>query len=207
MYKCYDGIINNLAATTDEPSSTYFGDKKALRRWLREARGSATLKHRREWSARISEHVLSLPAITDADTVFCYVSIGDEVDTREIINRLAASKKHIWLPRIAAGYMQALPFEGWEALTPGQLAIPEPSSSSPEGVRFDVTLTPGLGFSTVGERIGYGAGHYDHWFRNHNGGVRVGLAFSLLILDSLPTANNDVGMNVVISEEGVIAIR
>jgi 5-formyltetrahydrofolate cyclo-ligase len=184
-----------------------FADKSALRKHLRAVRNALSVAQRQRWTAELSERVLGLAEVRQAETVFCYVSKDDEVGSHDLIDRLIAAGKKLWIPRTETEGLLALPFTGWQAMKPGQLGILEPRGAAGEARNeFDVTLTPGLGFSQQGDRIGYGAGYYDRWFSRYNGGLRVGLTYTAQLVEAMPVDERDIAMHVVVTQDSTIEV-
>ena len=182
--------------------------KSAARRLLRERREKLDLQCRASHSATIRSHLLQLPLITSADVIFCFISSGVEVSTHEVIDQLLAMGKTVLAPRILRGEpMRAVPFRGWANLAPGVLGIPAPVESVAYPGYVDLVITPGLGFTPAGTRLGYGRGYYDRWFATHQHGLRVGVAFECQIEPSLPSVSSDVPMNFIITEQRTIATQ
>ena len=66
-------------------------------------------------------------------------------------------------------------------------------------------LVPGLAFDPAGGRLGYGLGFYDRAFAVADpGALKVGLAFELQIIESIPADPHDVPMDFVVTEDRVI---
>lgn len=65
----------------------------------------------------------------------------------------------------------------------------------------DFWLIPGVGFDRQGNRLGHGAGYYDRLLAKAPG-IRAGIAFAFQVLDGLAVEAHDVGMNLVITEQG-----
>ncbi len=66
-----------------------------------------------------------------------------------------------------------------------------------------VVVLPGRAFDRRGFRLGRGAGHYDRALSELSPDVlRVGFAFALQIVDTLPAEPHDVPVHVVVSELG-----
>lgn len=85
---------------------------------------------------------------------------------------------------------------------------PDPASSNEIQIE-DATgvLVPGLVFDRNGGRIGSGKGFYDRALKNYQG-VKVGVALSVQVSDSpLPCEPFDVAMDVVVTEQSVIAVK
>ncbi|MBI2994870.1 MAG: 5-formyltetrahydrofolate cyclo-ligase [Gammaproteobacteria bacterium] len=179
--------------------------KRILRKELRERRVAIALAARRETSERIRDRLLQLPEVGSAGSVFCFISNSEEVDTHALIDSLVERGKRVLVPWIpAGGDMAAVRFTGWASLAPGQLGILTPVSPHPFDGHVDVCITPGLGFTLRGERLGYGRGYYDRWFSSHTSGPRVGIGFDFQIVDQLPTSDRDVRLDGLVTEARVI---
>jgi 5-formyltetrahydrofolate cyclo-ligase len=138
-------------------------------------------------------------------TVFCYISFGSEVDTRAVLAWLLAGGKQVCVPRItAAKAIEAVVFTGWNGLEPGPYGIPAPAGADVYTGDIDICITPGLGFSMNGGRLGHGPGYYDRWFTAHPVPSKIGLAYECQILDELPVEPHDTVMDVIITEERII---
>lgn len=145
--------------------------------------------------------------IEDAKSVFCFISHGTEVDTHGIIDHLLTQGKTLAVPKImAASYMTAVRFQDWGELEAGQLGILSPRSNTVMIGAFNVTITPGLAFSECGKRLGFGRGYYDKWFQTNNAGVKIALAYEAQIHADLPTNDQDVKVDIIITEERLIRI-
>jgi 5-formyltetrahydrofolate cyclo-ligase len=64
-----------------------------------------------------------------------------------------------------------------------------------------------LGFDQLGHRLGYGAGYYDRFLSNHPHFLKIGLAFSCLESGEVPVDENDISMDMIITEKGIIRCR
>ncbi len=140
-----------------------------------------------------------------AATVFTYVSADEEVDTRSIIDRLRQAGKTVLIPRILnRETMIAVAFEGWDRLQVGQLGILTPDTDREWSGEADLCITPGLGFTADGRRIGYGRGYYDRWFAAHPHSARVALCYECQIVEDMPTTSSDMRVQKIITERRVI---
>ena len=155
----------------------------------------------------IQQKLLSLVEIEDAKSVFCFISYGTEVETHGIIDHLLTQGKTLAVPKImASACMSAVRFQDWGELEAGQLGILSPRSNAVMTGVFDVTITPGLGFSECGKRLGFGRGYYDKWFQTNNEGVKIALAYETQIHEDLPSTEHDVKVDIIITEERLIRI-
>lgn len=155
----------------------------------------------------IQQKLLSLVEIEDAKSVFCFISYGTEVETHGIIDHLLTQGKTLAVPKImATSHMNAVRFQDWAELEAGQLGILSPRSNAAMTGVFDITITPGLGFSACGKRLGFGRGYYDKWFQTNDAGVKIALAYEMQIHEDIPTNEHDVKVDIIITEERLIRI-
>lgn len=177
--------------------------KSAARVALRARREGLDAQARVARSANIQSQLFQIPQLNQAGVVFCFISTGAEVSTHTVIDRLMAMGKTVLVPKIPRGEpMRAVRFNGWSSLVPGTLGIPAPADTNAYPGHVDVVITPGLGFTPTGTRLGYGRGYYDQWFATHPHGLRVGIAFACQLEISLPSDSTDVPMHILITEQG-----
>ena len=178
-------------------------EKARLREFLKQKRGGLPRRLRPELDRAIRERVLEQAA--PVGTVFCYVSAEPEVDTRNIIDCLREAGKTVLVPKILnREKMIAVEFDGWDGLRVGQLGILTPDTDEAWPGEADLCITPGLGFTPDGRRIGYGRGYYDKWFAAHPRSARVALCYECQVVDDMPTTDTDVRVEKIITEERVI---
>lgn len=190
----------------DYPEHLHRG-KQELRLELVARRDAMPVEERVAASNAIRETLLSLPEIARAGSVFCFISTGSEVDTHPLLDRLLSLGKCVLAPRIPRGEpMQAVPFGGWSDLTPGTLGILTPASSIPHAGTVDVVITPGVGFTPAGQRLGYGKGYYDRWFATHAHRRRIAIAFECQMLDTLPVTGTDIPVHEIVTERRRIPV-
>ncbi|HEY7840899.1 MAG TPA: 5-formyltetrahydrofolate cyclo-ligase [Gammaproteobacteria bacterium] len=178
--------------------------KKDLRTQLRHARASLPAAARAAASGSIRQRLLAEESVRRARTVFCFVSRPDEVDTHALIEDLRAGGRTILVPRIAGAEMLAIEFPGWSALEPGTLGIPAPVSDHAFEGRVDVVITPGVGFTAAGDRLGMGKGYYDRWFAAHDYGLSIAICFECQLVNALPVSETDVPVDLIVTEQRVI---
>ncbi|HTL75696.1 MAG TPA: 5-formyltetrahydrofolate cyclo-ligase, partial [Casimicrobiaceae bacterium] len=72
----------------------------------------------------------------------------------------------------------------------------------------DWVLVPGVAFDARGGRLGYGGGFYDRLLPGAAGSApRVAGAFEMQIVDAVPTAPHDVGVDAVVTERRTLTCR
>jgi len=181
--------------------------KTETRKMLKTARAKLPEATRLDYSNSIIEQVLRLDEIKNARTIFIYISYATEVHTHELIKALLESGKTLAVPKIVdSEFMEAESFSSWEDLVPGELGILTPSNSEPCSGPFDVALTPGLGFTLSGHRMGFGRGYYDKWFAQNKVSHKIALAYEAQLVDNIPVEVTDVPMDKIVTEQRVITI-
>ena len=181
--------------------------KQQLREQLKQRRGTLDKTSRASYSQQICETLFTLDIVNHARSVFCFISFADEIHTHGIIDRLMSTETKVCIPHIYDGEtMVAVSFQGWDGLEPGKLGILSSLNPQLYEDEISVCLTPGLGFSTNGARIGMGKGYYDRWLQAHPEVTKIGLGFSCQ-LDTIPMTESDVFMDMIVTEQGVIRVN
>ena len=173
-----------------------------LRTQLRSAYASLSAEERMTADRAITERVLSHPAVQQSETVFLYASVGREVHTYDLIDKLYAQGKTVALPKCQrGGAMEFYRYTG--ELTEGKFRIPEPVGDELLSPKFyDVMLVPALAYDRAGYRIGQGGGYYDRYMAQHPC-VCIGVCRERFVLDEVPRMWNDLAVDYVITESSV----
>jgi 5-formyltetrahydrofolate cyclo-ligase len=168
-------------------------DKATLRARMRACRASADPS----LSEHIAERVMALKAYESARTVLCYHSVGGEVDTLKLIERMRSDGKTVCLPAIIGkGVMEA---RRMDRLIPGPYGIPCPEGPVVPPESIDLILVPGLAFDRDCQRLGQGGGYYDRYLPGCRG-VKIGLAFDCQVVECLPLAAHDAQLDLLATE-------
>ena len=152
----------------------------------------------------IMRNTLKMPGFRSAHTVFAYLSVDRECDTRRIVEQLRSSGRLIALPRSRkGGVMDFALYDG--KLDEGVYGIPQP----PEEVETagpgekDYMLVPALCCDRRGVRLGHGGGYYDRYLAEHRVATAC-LCRERLLLEKVPKDWNDFAVNYVITEREII---
>ena len=70
----------------------------------------------------------------------------------------------------------------------------------------DIVLVPGLAFNAQGERLGRGKGFYDRYLKQYQG-LKIGICLKEQLIDSIPTEQHDVKMDLIITDDGILTRR
>ena len=185
--------------------------KPALRARHRALRDAIAPAQAEAWSDRVRDHVLALPEVAGAGSVFVYASDRGEVQTYTLMEDLLAMNKTVAVPRIddiKARTMQAVPIRSLKDLTPGAFGILAPRGrSKPLGEPPELALVPGLAFDpATGARLGLGGGYYDRYLGEHPDIVAVGLAFELQLIADLPVEPHDRRVVAIVTETQTLRV-
>ena len=187
-------------------------DKSTLRTALLARRAALSAGQRETASRLIAGACRSLPGFADASIVCSYLSFRDEVDTLELVRDLLAAGRRVAVPAHLHEPGRPLVFSeiiSLEGLEPSHFGVPQPPPAALRPVAaaaIPVFLVPGVGFDPAGNRIGFGLGFYDRALADAAPTARrIGLAFEAQITDRLPAEPHDVRMDLVITEDRVMA--
>ncbi len=184
--------------------------KKELRAEFTQRRSSIDKGLRDDYSNRFADRLLNSEFYRAADTVFIYVSVGSELGTHKLIDRMLADGKTVAVPLcdIACRTMQAVVISGRDDLADGAYGIPEPGGELKilEKSEIDLCIAPALAYDGHGMRLGYGAGYYDRFLDGFDGKA-VGAAFEECLAEGLPCDTHDRAVDAVITPQRIIKIR
>ncbi|MGH7588389.1 MAG: 5-formyltetrahydrofolate cyclo-ligase [Gemmatimonadota bacterium] len=184
--------------------------KAELRATLLEARRAIPPAERDALSAVICERAAGLPVFRAAGTVHAYVGVAGEVRTLPLLEDAWRAGKRVVCPRIGiGGRLESRQVRSPEDLVAGPRGLREPDPETtvlvpPEEI--DLVVVPGVGFDRHGRRLGFGGGYYDR-FLSSTGASRLGLAFSLQIIDRIPQGPGDEPVHWIVTERETIACR
>lgn len=181
--------------------------KQALRRQFRQIRDALASETRLQFDQAILEKLQDLPEIQSARSLFSYVSVGSETDTRPLLDWLLDRGTKLAVPAISNQYeMCAVAFTGWSNMVRDKAGIPSPVPALEVNCPIDICITPGLAFTVSGTRLGQGQGNYDRWFATHQVGLKIALAYECQLVQELPWEQTDIGVEMIVTEQRVIRV-
>ena len=181
--------------------------KKELRRAYKTLGAKLTEEYRRESDAAIREAVLASTLWKNAESLFIYVSMWAEPDTRALIAAALEAGKRVYVPLcFPDGVMKAVRIQSPDELSPGTLGIPEPPAENEAAGPgdLDLTVVPCVTVTKSGERLGHGAGYYDRFLHLYRCPALC-LCYGRMLADAVPTDENDVRMDFVVTESGAVS--
>ncbi len=183
------------------------GKKRELRKRMLAARRALSEEERAAYSAEITEKLLSHPAVTQAQTIFAYASMSDEVQTGSLLSGLLDLGKRVAIPWIAENrMMEAALVPSMDALEAGAYGILTVREEQREILlpqEIDCVIVPGVAFGMDGARLGMGGGYYDTFLPKAERAVRIAAAFQCQITEDIPQLPHDCGVDWIITEQGV----
>lgn len=182
-------------------SSPLCEQKRILRREKERQTASLSPEYIKESDSIIAEKLLNLRELKNAETVFLYYSVGREVSTASLIEKLLDEGRSVALPVSGNnGVMSFYPVIGKDMLRPGKFGIPEPPATREirPGAK-DIIIVPALCCDRYGNRLGHGAGYYDRYLA-HSEAFSVCLCRKALLEEKLPTEDTDIAVSLVLSD-------
>jgi 5-formyltetrahydrofolate cyclo-ligase len=180
--------------------------KNRIRQHLRQCKESLTQKERLAKSTRICGSLLDL--ISDGETVMVYTSKEKEVSTVPLITTLLERGNPVVVPIIVKEdvSLRLSYLNDRSVLVPSTFGVPEPIGSEipADPGDIDMIVLPMLGFDRKGGRIGYGAGYYDRFLEKNPALRKIGIAFACQEVNELPVDENDIRMDYIITENGIV---
>ena len=190
--------------------SHIFDEKERCRERLRSIRTQISTDEHTIWSHSACAHLHAFISewITDHTAgILVYCSKFPELDTSSLIDSLLAESFSILVPIIQQkdtslrlSYLTAT-----SSLVCSTFQVPEPIGceipARPEDV--SICIVPMLGFGKNGSRIGYGKGYYDRFLQKYPHIYKVGAAFSCQKCNEIPITDDDIRMDLIITEHGI----
>ncbi len=171
---------------------------------LRKEKDSDFIKHN---SDIITEKLLQLDCIKNAQTIMLYLDFNNEVATDLLITKLIESGKTVASPITLKEERKLIPSQITDlenGIQYGAYNIREPKPECSPAIdvkELDVVIVPAVAYDTKCFRLGYGGGFYDRFLENLKEDAKtVGIAFDLQIFDEVPKESHDAQLDYIITE-------
>jgi 5-formyltetrahydrofolate cyclo-ligase len=158
---------------------------------------------RRLDSERLCEILKAQTFFRGASSILFFASLPEEPDLWPVLKETLAGKKLAALPCFDADNQAYRPRRITDIhveILSGQFGIREPATTCVEIPLkdLDAVLVPGVAFDLSGHRLGRGKGFYDRLLENFTG-KKIGIAFDEQMVEAVPTEENDVRMDFIVT--------
>lgn len=157
---------------------------------------------------KIYDNVVKLEEYKRAETIFAYISVGVEADTRKLVADALSKGKRVAIPRcIGTGIMHAVQILSLSELVPDKYDIPSAPKDNPivPSYELDMILVPGVAFDRGGRRLGRGGGYYDRYLAKISETVcTVGICHSPQLVEKVVCDVHDKQVNYVVTPDEII---
>lgn len=162
-------------------------------------------------SSVITEKLLSMDCIKNANTIMLYLDFNNEVQTTELVNKLICLNKIVATPITIMDKRELVPCQITnlkEGIKLGAYGIREPKEECSPKVdiqNIDVVIVPAVAYDEDCYRLGYGGGFYDRFLqRLREDSITVGIAFDLQIFDNVPKESHDAQLDYIVTESRIL---
>ena len=182
-------------------------DKARIRSERLALRDALSVDERAAKSLDIAEHGADAISFELGTIVSGFMPIRSEADLRPLMERLRTKGARICLPVILDRETIAFrEFEAGSELVKTGFGTTGPDANAAV-LDPAILLVPLSAFDATGQRIGYGAGHYDRAIaRLHAKGLEttlIGIAFDCQEVPSVPAQAHDVALDAILTESGM----
>lgn len=182
-------------------------DKKAVRLEIKERIKRLNQREIHKFNREINSHIVNSRLFLEGKVIMGYLGEPGEVLIDQALQTALSMGKTVCVPQIleAPGEMQAARLVTLKKLGRDRYGIRTPQESAevvaPEDI--DLVLTPGLGFTPAGERLGRGAGYYDRFLPRCTKAVPMAIGYEVQVQKELPTNVHDAKVRYLCTEKGL----
>lgn len=171
--------------------------KNELRVIVQTKKNYLTADEIRKESEEVFAKIEKLPEFQRARTILVYWSTPKEVATEDFINKYCHTKT-VLLPVVSGNALKLQSYTSKTTLVKGSLGIWEPEDQESYTGKIDLAIIPGVAFDKQKNRMGRGRGYYDRLLNEINT-FKIGVCFNCQLMELVPTNDNDIKMDMVIS--------
>lgn len=177
--------------------------KKELRTEYKKKRNEMSKEKKDALSAEICGHILGSGLYQQAETIFAYYPLGNEVSLLPVIDDALLSGKKIAFPKVEGEDIVFYQVEDLTELREGTFHVMEPSGGLVTEEKDALALIPGVVFDMDGNRIGYGKGFYDRYLGKFQELTTLGIAYEFQLVESFEADMRDKKMDYLVTELGI----
>ena len=181
--------------------------KIAIRKMIVQKREELGGLEKEEKNIAIAQRLFGMDEFKKSKTIFCFLSTSFEVQTERIIRESLRLGKQVLVPLLDPGgeNLKASRIPSMDIdFVIGEYGVRQPAPKFRNVVPFsniDFVVVPGLAFDSFGNRIGYGGGFYDKFFKKITGNVsRVAVGYDFQLFNLVPHSDLDEPVHFLITE-------
>lgn len=175
--------------------------KKILRKQIREEKKRHQANELMTISSTLLKQLEQHPRFINAQTILCYHSLGDEVQTHAFVEKWHLCKK-ILLPVVVGDVLELRHYTGKDCLKIGAFGIEEPIGEKfTQYDEIELSIIPGVSFDKQGNRLGRGKGYYDKLLPSLDS-YNIGICYQFQVRERIPCEPFDQKMDEIWTEEG-----
>ncbi len=180
--------------------------KSDIRKSFKEFRNKMSAEDVSRLSFSAAKRFISSDIYKNAKTIMLYWPLGNETDTRTILEQIFKDGKTAVLPVTNPNTDDIIPVimhENAEMKT-GAYRITEPKNAPTVNKEdIDVIIVPGIAFDLTGARIGFGKGCYDRFLKDTKA-KKVGYCYACQITDKIMSDEFDICMDYLITDKELV---
>ncbi|XP_076635262.1 methenyltetrahydrofolate synthetase [Colletes latitarsis] len=188
--------------------------KHLLRKKMKNVIAQLNSEEKQRQSKNVFQKLCALTEFQTSQRISLYLSTENEIDTIPILKHLFEKQKEVFIPRYRNKQMEMvklLSMEDYEKLPLTKWNIKQPNfdesrENALETGGLDLIILPGVAFNMDGKRLGHGMGYYDTFLniylrKQQKKPHLIAVAFNEQIQEDIPTSENDVFMDLVLTEK------
>lgn len=180
-------------------------DKKEIRRKIKALRTMLPEADKQSAAEEVFSRLEQTAAFMMAERILMYHSLPDELPTHAFLRKWSGTKR-FYLPRVNGVNLEILPYEE-SRLELGSFHIEEPTGNETvDSSEIELIIVPAVAYDRQGNRLGRGKGFYDRLLATTKAS-KIGVGYDFQLVDSLPTEEHDVPMDIVITQSVVIKLK
>ena len=200
--------------TLEVSSESAAKTKIAIRKMIVQKREELGGLEKEKKNIAIAQRLLGMDEFKKSKTVFCFLSTSSEVQTGRIIRESLRLGKQVLVPLLDPGEknLKASRILSMDIdFVIGECGVRQPAPKFRDIVPFsniDFVVVPGLAFDNFGNRIGYGGGFYDKFFKKITRDVsRVAVSYDFQLFNLVPHSDLDEPVHFLITETKALRCR
>ncbi|MBL8029164.1 MAG: 5-formyltetrahydrofolate cyclo-ligase [Fibrobacteres bacterium] len=167
----FTGEIMKASEVQRTPEEIRRDERALIRKHTRSALKELSLENRERENKAITDAILKMDEYRNASSIFVFLSLEEEFDTKEIVLDALKTGKKVFVPYCLPETKEIKTVQIHDLendIEIGHYKIPEPKLSlrreqQSEDIKIDFLIVPGLAFDREGTRLGRGAGYFDRF--------------------------------------------